>query len=746
MKIRTIALFVLSTLLAACTTTAPITPQLPSKSPEASATKIQFPSKTFTPIPEPTQTSTPSSTLTSTITPKTNLILERVAQTGGSINGITVMGDVAYVGKGSRVAAIDISDHKNPQLIGQSEPLPGLVTHLVQISQGGGLLLLANAGKYLVMLDTSTPSEIKPIHQLELQGEITAMVWDSTVSTLYAGGSIYQAPMSLGYIGFVSAVNITLDKHLKLANSVTMSARVLSLALGNGSLFVGGEGEQTGLYHIQVKAPFELDTPYLVIASTSEEPLHPVHMQVIGDRLYLGYRAIEAYDINEPNQPVRIWRVYTDIVVDGFNVVGDQIIAFGWTILTEFKLDIVTIPEPIEGAPLGVVSADTAMHNDELLVAYNDLEIYNAANPQAPQLVGSYQAGMIHAIDAAANGSTVFVVDNGLGASNSEVTIDVFSLPDLAPLGQVNTELPTWYSYIDMALEDDRLYIAGETGILLYDVSSSQPSLLGNVEVNQGTIFAIAAMNIGAQRLLVTGQAAEDHSCMLTVYDLTDWQQPTRLGEPLTLDKGNISQIIWNQSALYVLLDSSYFAKSDMLYAIEFNHNNLAMKEALELAGYIKHMAVNGNTIILAGIDWQMDQSFATVVEAEPLRIMAKTTLPEYGMGLAMVRDKALVVVGGEYGAAQLLIFNLKDPTNPRQINAMDIAVSAGTRRITIIPSPYSILANGAGGVEVWDDSILAIGSVVCLDQQVEPQAVHPDKQPPEVRFKINVCGSSTIQ
>ena len=169
------------------------------------------------------------------------------------------------------------------------------------------------------------------------------------------------------------------------------------------------------------------------------------------------------------------------------------------------------------------------------------------------------------------------------------------------------------------------------------------------------------------------------------------------------LDQGNISQVIWDGSALYVLLDRSYFANTDMLYAIDFEQNTLALKGSLELAGYIEHMAADGNTIVLAGIESQMDQAFVTVVQVESLRIMAKVALPEIGMGQSMIKDMALVVVGGEYGAAQLLTFDLQDPANPRQVNDRDIAVSAGTRGVTIIATPYIILANGAGGVEVWD-------------------------------------------
>jgi hypothetical protein len=87
---------------------------------QLSTTPTQVTSQTSTPPPSPTLTHTPlpAPTLTSKPPSENNLVLERVSQLGGSINGITIVGDVAYVGMGPRVAAIDISDHQNPQLIG----------------------------------------------------------------------------------------------------------------------------------------------------------------------------------------------------------------------------------------------------------------------------------------------------------------------------------------------------------------------------------------------------------------------------------------------------------------------------------------------------------------------------------------------------------------------------------------------------------------------------------------------------
>lgn len=679
-----LALFVLSALLISCT------PAIPPTQPTA--------------ILRATRTST----LAPTPPPAGDRMLERVAQTGGSIHGITVMGDLAYVGMGPRVAVIDIRQPESPRLVSQSEPLPGLVTQLIKISRDSATLLLVNAGKYLVLMDPSNPENIHPIRRMELEGAITAMAWDDRANILYAGGSIYQTPVSLGYTGFITAVNLTLDNDLKLIDTVTMPAQVLSMALGERSLFAGAEGKETGLYHLRVSTPGDLSTPRRVIASVREAPLHPTSMQVIGDRLYLGYRSVDAYDITNPDQPVRVWRVYASIVVKSFDVVREGIIAFGWTITNEYMLDTIIPPETIEGASMGVIASDTALHNGDFLVAYNDLEIYDAVYPQTPRLVGSFQAPVIHAIDAAANDSAVFVVDNGLGASNSGAILQGFSLPDLEPLGQAPIEFPTgsgWYAYDGIALEGDRVYVAKTDGLWAYAVSGSKLTLLGKVAVEDEKLEAISAIKLSEERLLITANSTEEHFIVLKGYDLTDLQKPILLGDPLTLDQGLGVQMVWNGSALYILLERSYFSpKSDRVYAIAYDNHALELKQSLEITGYIDFMAIGKGFLMLTGSDESLSESFAAVVETEPLKIASQTTLPEVGLGVALVEDQALVVVGGHQGgAAQLLTFDVHDPAHPRQMDAMDLAASENDAVPILVTPSYVILANGSGGVEVLD-------------------------------------------
>ncbi len=166
---RTITYLFLSILLVSCT---PIAPRSLSTETAAPTVMVQFTqTETHVPEPPPQASSTPL--------PRSTGVLERFAQAGGSISGITVVGDMAYVGMGPRVAAIDLSQPDHPRLVNQSEPLPGAVTQLISIDIEIGSFLLVGAGNCLALMETTLADGFASARVLELPGAISAMVWDS---------------------------------------------------------------------------------------------------------------------------------------------------------------------------------------------------------------------------------------------------------------------------------------------------------------------------------------------------------------------------------------------------------------------------------------------------------------------------------------------------------------------------------------------------------------------------------------
>jgi len=643
-----------------------------------------------TPLPTPSSTSSPSL--------DSGPIFKRTAQSGGSINGITAVGDIAYIGMGPRVAVIDISEHETPRLVAQSQPLPGLVTHLLVISTEPSLQLLISAGKYLVMMDISDSETLEPIHQLALPGAITAMVLNASESILYVGGVIYQAPYQ--YTGYIAAVDVITEHGLKLIDSVTLPEQPISIAVGKDSVFAGTESYEGGLYHIQLETSGILSMPHLVIGSTTENYFAPYSMQVIGKRLYTGvYMEIHAYDITNPDKPLQVWKEFTGIMVKGFSIEGEQIDIFGWIPAGAYipGRKAVTPPEPVAGYPIGQVASIVAVHNGYFMVAYHDLEIYS---PPDLELAGRYQSAVTSVLGTAADDRAVYVVDGGVVNSRENATLRIFSLPDLDPLGVVTTEVPSsccWYSGI--AIEGDRAYIAAKDNLWVYDISSDFPTLLAKPEIIDGELFAIAAIQQGNRRFLFTSQDVADLSVM-TVYDLTDPQKLVKIGNPLYLDRGRIHQMTWNGSSLYAILTAIIEGESDLLYVVDLQKDSLSLQGSLQVPGRIFSMAVDDGLVALAGTD---GLAVISVVKPESPQLAAHVPLPELGLRVAILRNRALVVSGGNYGTAQLLVFDIQNPANPRQVNTMDVAFSAGLIGPMPVSEPYIVLTIGSSGVDVLE-------------------------------------------
>jgi hypothetical protein len=665
----------------------------------------------------PTQTRTPILESTPTTHPASDFNLERIGQLGGSIKGITVMGDLAYVGMGPRVAAIDISQHEHPRLVNQSEPLPGLVTQLVQITSGPAPLLLVNAGRTLVLMDPSNSGELRPIRQLKLESDISALVLDEREGVVYAGGLVVQ---DLGYensFSLISAVGITSEGNLNLMNSIAMPDSLLSLALAEGSLFAGVGGYDGGLYHIQLKNPGEFSAPELLIASTPERPLAPLRMRVHGKTLYLSYEGIQAYDITVPDQPERIWSGGAGWVgiTEDFIFAGEQCYVFGYTILSEYKYDVVTLPRPTTDSTIGEAASSAAMHDDAFLVAYNDLGIYSAKQ-ESLQLVGSYLPVLTNAIASVANEEVVFVLDGGKGDGRSNALLWALSLPDLEPLGQVGTETPNSWPGVHpgpewITLEGDRLYLASQDSVWVYDVSRMPPALLGKAAIVDGEVEAIRVVMFGGRNLLAISQVVDaELPNVVTVYDLADIHRPAQVGSPFNLGQGNTQEMIWHESVLYVLLDPSYHSKSDYVYRIRVDNDTLTPGESLKVENYLEMMAVDHELLGIVGSNAQFSRAQLSLVDSATLQPLSQialpATLPGQGRGIAITGEKALVVTGGPERAsgAQLQVYNAKDPGDPRQVQTMDIPNSNLKSVSILVTGPYIIVANGAGGVEVFSD------------------------------------------
>ncbi len=595
---------------------------------------------------------------------------------------------------GSRVAAIDISNPENPQLISQSGLLPGGVTQLIYIQQETESFMLVSVGKFLVVMDTSSTDVLQQVHQLELAGAVSALVWDPLHHIIYAGGSIYHSPSK--YSGYISSIELTGDHQLRLIDSMDMPERPLSLALGDTGLYAGAEGYSGGLYYLQITVQGRLTTPLLVIASTPFEPLQPMHMQVFGNRLFLSHRSISAYDITTPNQPELVWSVGGNIN-KSFNMEADRIYAFGWTILSEYVRYVIQSSEPINEPPVGIPGSVTAMHNGNFMVAFDNLEIYTPIGTDTLQVLGSFTPPAVNAIGISMNEAAVFVMDRGVGFNSLTGSLREFGLPDLSVRGEVALTYPNWNGFRGMTLDNERIYLATGDKLSVYQVGSNGLVFLGDVAISGGGVEAIAVLSDPVRRMLVVAQQAAENS-LLTAYDLTSLDNPILVGDPLITEKGEIAQMEERESALFVIRRPAYQIEYVNLDVIRFEDDSLSSKESLQIPGYVVAMAVSDGFIALAGSE---AMSVVSARADEPLALLSQTALPEVGVGAAFCGDNVLIAAGGDHGAAQLLVFDINDLAFPRQARALDIPVSQLNSIQMMASGPVVYMANGVGGVEV---------------------------------------------
>ncbi|MCL4872227.1 MAG: hypothetical protein KJ063_24980 [Anaerolineae bacterium] len=122
-------------------------------SPPPTALPTLVPTETSTAVP----TATPSlwaSVSDERLNSATGLSFEVVNQIGGEITAVEVKSDVAFLGIGPRLVALDVTDPSRPQVMGQSDVLPGVVQDFVLV---GELAFVTTGENGFWVIDISNP-------------------------------------------------------------------------------------------------------------------------------------------------------------------------------------------------------------------------------------------------------------------------------------------------------------------------------------------------------------------------------------------------------------------------------------------------------------------------------------------------------------------------------------------------------------------------------------------------------------
>lgn len=98
--------------------------------------------------------------------------VELLGQTGGASNAVAVQGHYAYLGVGPRLVVLDVSDPAHPAFIGQTDPLPGVVS---DVAISGTTAYVAALESGLRVVDVSAASAPREVGAYDTPGQATGV-------------------------------------------------------------------------------------------------------------------------------------------------------------------------------------------------------------------------------------------------------------------------------------------------------------------------------------------------------------------------------------------------------------------------------------------------------------------------------------------------------------------------------------------------------------------------------------------
>lgn len=305
---------------------------------------------------------------------------------------LAVSGQTVYIGDGTRLAAVDISQPAAPRLLARSEELPGEVLEVLTISTGSAHRVAASAGRYLAVFDPSTPGELGLLTTSKLPGPITALILEIGPNRIYAGGSLRSDETR----GFTVALDAAQPGELRLLDTVELPAPVQSLALSGATLYAALGGDAPEVAAVPLNGE-QFGEPVGAISQ-----LAAGSMTAVREVLYLGVGgSIQAYDLVDPQRPQFAWQAAGSGgaplpgAVLGFELRADRIYAAGLDAAGQpFRL-IVPLSEPLQTGSIVDTASHIAVTNGLMLVAGDlaagePLEIYSILEPPDLKRLGAY--------------------------------------------------------------------------------------------------------------------------------------------------------------------------------------------------------------------------------------------------------------------------------------------------------------------------------------------------------------------
>lgn len=625
----------------------------------------------FGSVPVVVQTSGGSATnlngYTYGVTHGTNI--ELVTSVGGRVDAVAVNGNYAYIGEGSSVVVLDVSNPATPFPVGR-RPLPGIVKDIATFTQGTNVyacVAALDAGCFI--LDVTNPAEPATKGFFKTSGSCYG------VAVMNGLAYVADGPGGLAILNLTNPAAPTLQgssPEAGFANDVAVQIRT------NGVFAYLSAGTE-GLKIVDVSNP-----QATVVRGSLAFGNNTVSIVVSSNWVYLGGSVYSrGANISNPDSPISLGQLDPPEAY-ARAIQGTTLYTAG---LHGFYAHNVSTGTPQEIASLSLYSEgpNMAIANNHAYIAAGSkgLIIVSIATPSSPVNKGSYAFGIGVYQGIAIDGAYAYAACGNGGFAVLDVTNPALThIVNVLPISGANAVIAT----------NGRAYVLNNgSQIGIYSISSPPtPSLLGTVS---NRMIYCEGMSMLGSYLLVSGENATNFHSEIAVVNVAAPASPSLLakkelsptdGYTATVCNNGVRACVGIQNAGEVkILDLTQPSNPIQIGQIQ----NLGLVASLAIT-------TDGQTLFVGNYDPQSClRIFDISNPANPVLISSNYIGGIVG-GIRLNAGKAYLAAG----ALGVIVMDVTNPTAPQVVRSYD---TPGSAKQTAQFGDYLYVADFSAGMVV---------------------------------------------